>query len=105
MAHLSAGSLTYAIDDEEGEKEDINVARASKILKVQEIVRFAKKFDSLEIIVSDSRDLSTAMKKNGINMRYLGRIIKLTQLPYVRAMAEIEGVARVVRTLYREHQK
>lgn len=47
--------------------------------------------------MTDSQDLSTAMKQNGINMRYLEKIIKLTQLPYVRAMTEIEAVARVVR--------
>ena len=45
------------------------------------------------------------MKKNGINMRYLGKIIKLTKLPYLRVMAEIEGVSRVIRSLYRDHQK
>ena len=45
------------------------------------------------------------MKRNGINMRYLGKIIKLTQLPYVRVMGEIEAIARVARNLYREHQR
>ena len=65
------------------------MARASQILKVQEIVVFVRKLDNLDIVVADSKELSTAMKKNGINMRYLGKIIKLTQLPYVRVMAEI----------------
>lgn len=71
------------------------------MLKVQEIVRFVRRFDSLEIVVADTRELSRAMKQNGINMRYLGIIIKLTKLPYVRAMTEIEAIARVVRTIYR----
>jgi hypothetical protein len=75
------------------------------MLKVQEIVRFVRRLDSLEIVVADSKELSTAMKQSGINMRYLGKIIKLTKLPYVRMMAEIEAVARVVRNLYREHQR
>jgi hypothetical protein len=45
------------------------------------------------------------MRENGINMRYLGRIIKITQLPYIRVMAEIDAIARVIRNLYRDHQK
>ena len=93
------------MDDEEGEKEDINVAKAAQILKVQEIVLFVRKLDNLDIVVADSKELSSAMKRNGINMRYLGKLIKLTHLPYVRVMTEIETIARVIRTIYREHQK
>ena len=97
--------MSYALDDEEGEKEDINVAKAAQILKVQEIVLFVRKLDNLDIVVADSKELSSAMKRNGINMRYLGKLIKLTHLPYVRVMTEIETIARVIRTIYREHQK
>lgn len=75
------------------------------MLKVQEIVNFVQKLDKLDLIVSDSQEFSTALKQHGINMRYISKVIKLTNLPYVRAMGEIEAVARVVRTLYRDHQK
>ena len=74
-------------------------------MKVQEIVLFVRKLDNLDIVVADSKELSSAMKRNGINMRYLGKLIKLTHLPYVRVMTEIETIARVIRTIYREHQK
>jgi hypothetical protein len=45
--NLSAGSLTYSFDDEEGEKEDIIIAKASQMLKLQEVVRFVKRLDNL----------------------------------------------------------
>ena len=45
------------------------------------------------------------MKRSGINLRYLGKVIKLTSLPYIRMMFEIEAISRVIRSLYREHQK
>lgn len=45
------------------------------------------------------------MKENGINMRYIGKIIKITQLPYIKAMAEIDAIARVIRQVYRDHQR
>ena len=38
-------------------------------------------------------------------MRYLGRIIKITQLPYIKTMAEVDAIARVIRQLYCDHQR
>lgn len=105
ISHLSSGSLSYAMEDEEGEKEDLNVAKATQHLKLQYIVRFVEKLDSLSCIPEDSKDLSRILKENGINMRYLGKIIKITKLPYIRIMAEVEAIARCIRNLYREYQK
>jgi hypothetical protein len=45
------------------------------------------------------------MKMFGVNMRYLGKIIKMTKLPYVRVVVEIEAISRVIRSIYRDHQK
>jgi hypothetical protein len=75
------------------------------MLKLQEIVRFVKKLDNLDFIIEDSRHLSRVMKENGINMRYLGKLIKITQLPYIKALAEIDAIARVIRQVYRDHQR
>jgi len=44
------------------------------------------------------------MKNYGVNMRYLGLVIKLSQLPYIRVMFEVEGIARIIRSFYREYQ-
>ena len=73
-------------------------------MKYQDLVLFVRKLDQLEYIINDSRHLSQVMKQHGVNMRYLGRIIKISQLPYIRAMAETDAVARIIRTLYREYQ-
>jgi len=60
-----------------------------------------RRLDNLEVIIQNSAHLSAVMKANGINMRYLGRIIKVTQLPYIRVMAEIDAIARTIRNIYR----
>jgi len=60
-----------------------------------------RRLDNLEVIIQNSAHLSVVMKANGINMRYLGRIIKVTQLPYIRIMAEIDAIARTIRNIYR----
>jgi hypothetical protein len=60
-----------------------------------------RSLDNLDIIVTKSEDISRAMKNFGVNMRYLGLVIKLTQLPYIRVMFEIEGIARIIRSFYR----
>jgi hypothetical protein len=105
VSHLSAGSLAYSFDDEEGEKDDLIVAKASQMLKQKEIVRFVQRLDNLEEVVEDCAHLSEVMKRNGINMRYLGRIIKITRLPYIKAMAEVDAIARIIRQLYCDYQR
>jgi hypothetical protein len=65
------------------------------------VVKFVRSLDNLDIIVTKSEDISRAMKNFGVNMRYLGLVIKLTQLPYIRVMFEIEGIARIIRSFYR----
>jgi len=62
------------------------IAKASQMMKLQELVLFVRRLDNLDYIIDDSAHLSRVMKKNGINMRYLGRIIKISQLPYIRAL-------------------
>ncbi len=57
------------------------------------------------MVIEDSAHLSEVMKRNGINMRYLSKMIKITKLPYIKAMAEVDAVARTIRQLYCDHQK
>jgi hypothetical protein len=44
------------------------------------------------------------MKENGINMRYISAIYKLTSLPYIREMITIEAIAREIKKIYRDYQ-
>ena len=57
------------------------------------------------MVIEDSAHLSEVMKRNGINMRYLSKMIKITKLPYIKAMAEVDAVARTIRQLYCDHQR
>lgn len=45
------------------------------------------------------------MKQNGINMRYISAIYKLSSLPYIREVMTIEAAAREIKKIYRDYQK
>lgn len=52
-----------------------------------------------------SEELQTIMKQNGINMRYISAIYKLSSLPYIREVMTIEAAAREIKKIYRDYQK
>ena len=62
------------------------MAKASQDLRYKAIPEFVKKLDQLNILLIDSKNIIQAMHTNGINMRYLGKIARLTQLPYVKEL-------------------
>ena len=70
------------------------LAKASQNLKYHILPNFVKALDKLKFIPLNSNDLKRIMKQNGINMRYLGMVMKLTSLPYIRQMIKVEVIAR-----------
>jgi hypothetical protein len=52
-----------------------------------------------------SEHLKKIMEENGINIRYIPNIYKLTALPYIREMFSVEIVAREIKKIYRDYQK
>jgi hypothetical protein len=52
----------------------------------------------------DSRSITEAIKLNGVNIRYLGKIAKLTELPYVKELMTIEVLARCIKKVWRQQQ-
>lgn len=67
-------------------------------------MNFVQDLDKLKFVPMNSEHLRTIMKENGINMRYISTIYKLTSLPYIREMATIEAIAREVKKIYRDYQ-
>jgi len=61
-----------------------------------------KKLDQLEILLVDSKNIIEAIHNNGINMRYLGKIARLTELPYVKELIQIEVIGRCIKKLFRQ---
>lgn len=45
------------------------------------------------------------MKENGINIRYISTIYKLTNLPYIREFIIVEAAAREIKKIYRDYQR
>ena len=70
------------------------LAKTSQNLKYHILPNFVKALDKLRFIPLNSNDLKRIMKQNGINMRYLGMVMKLTSLPYIRQMIKVEVIAR-----------
>lgn len=81
---LSSGAFLYSLDNADGELEDLTVAKASQNLRYRALPEFVKKLDQLHILLIDSKNIIEAMHTNGINMRYMGKIARLTALPYVK---------------------
>lgn len=47
-------------------------------MRYKALPEFVKKLDNLGILLVDSRNIIDAMHSNGINMRYLGEIARIT---------------------------
>ena len=105
QVRLGGGSLTYAYEDEDGMRDDLNLAKASQNLKYKNIPAFVKYLDELKYVPLNSEHLAKIMKSYGINIRYLGMIFKLTSLPYLRQMLKVEAAAREIKKIFRDHQK
>ena len=51
---LVGGSLLYSVEDEEGEKEDVIVAKAAQHFKFVTLYKFVKNLDNLKYIPYNS---------------------------------------------------
>jgi hypothetical protein len=80
------------------------VAKASQNLRYETLQQFVKKLDRLDILLIDSKNIIEAVHTNGINMRYLGKIAKLTELPYIKELMQIEVISRCIKKIFRQQQ-
>ncbi|KAJ3091624.1 hypothetical protein HK102_014054, partial [Quaeritorhiza haematococci] len=89
----------------ERDANDAESARASKYLRGTWIPAFVKRLDEIELRIVDSRALVTEMHRAGINMRYLGLIAKLSNLPPIREVCCIDMIARAFKCLFRARMR
>ena len=59
--------------------------------------------DRLTVVPVDSPTLTRIFHDNGVNMRFLGRLAKLSQLPHLKEIALIEMIARTLKKVLNHH--
>ena len=75
------------------------VDEARMFLEDQQLLNLVEQFDMLQIIAIDSEQFTNVLHENGINMKYLGKLLKLTKLPYLREFSLIQMVSRCTKLI------
>ncbi len=78
---------------------DEECVAASLHLRQTVIPGFVLSLDTLQLIPTDSRSLSSSMHERGINVRHLGLMFSITTLPHVKSMIIADAVARTAKHL------
>jgi len=81
---------------------ELDLIEAGTYLRDVVIPQFVKQLDDLQIIPLDSEEFTQSMHENGINVRYLSVISKLTKLPYIRDFCNTEMVARACKEIFNQ---
>ncbi|KAK6097933.1 hypothetical protein MT418_002020 [Batrachochytrium dendrobatidis] len=104
QTNLCADGLTPTSGSSRREMEDndAQVSRASRFLRETWIPGFVRTLDSLDARPFDSASMTGEMHRNGVNMRYLGMVCSLSTIPFIRNLALIEMVARIVKSILRD---
>lgn len=84
---------------------DVDAARASQHLLTVVIPAFAAALDALDVLPTDSFELTRALHAAGINVRHLGRIAGHAGQPHVVALCEAEMVARVAKHILAKNMR
>jgi tetratricopeptide (TPR) repeat protein len=92
----------FQMNGKELDGYEADLVEASGYLKDVVIPQFVKQLDNLQIIPLDSEEFTQTMHENGINVRYLSLIAKLTKLPYIRDFCYTEMVARACKTVFND---
>ena len=84
---------------------DIDAARLSQRLLSDVIPAFAAALDALDVLPTDSAELTDALHAAGINARHLGRVAGHASLPHAVALCEAEMVARVAKHILAKNMR
>jgi len=83
----------------ESTSDDTDLLQAAKVLRGSQVERLVTQLDSLELFPVDSRSFTEALHSFGVNMRLLGLVAQLTEMPHVRELAVTEALARTIKRL------
>ncbi|KAI8812779.1 hypothetical protein BJ742DRAFT_735587 [Cladochytrium replicatum] len=95
-----AFTLCSGANTREREVADTEAMRAARFLREQLIPSFIKRLETLIVRPVDSMTLSLEMHRAGVNIRYLGYIAKLSQVPDIRDLVCIEMAARASKDIF-----
>ncbi|ORX60851.1 PH-domain-containing protein [Piromyces finnis] len=92
----------FQMNKKEVDGFEADLVEAGSYLKDVIIPQFVSQLDDLQIIPLDSEEFTNTIHENGINVRYLGLIAKLTKLPYIRDFCYSEMVARTCKHIFND---
>lgn len=84
---------------------DVDAARLSQRLLSDVLPAFAASLDALDVLPTDSAELTDALHAAGINVRHLGRVAGHASLPHAVALCEAEMVARVAKHILAKNMR
>jgi len=87
------------MNEQETYIDDLEVVEASRYLQSFQVPQLVELLDSLTILPVDSRSLTEAFHSNGVNVRYMGKVAELSNLPHIKEICYVEMVARTCKHL------
>lgn len=82
---------------------DVDLVKASNYLKSDQISKLVNELDSMNVNPYDSKTLTQTFHHFGVNMRYLGKVAKISILPHIKKMVYVESLARAAKNLLYQH--
>ena len=89
----------------DAEPADVDCGNASRYLRTVRIPEFVAMLDTLSLFPYESHTLTKAMHAHGINIRYLGHIVRRTKLPHIKELCLCEMIARTAKDILNENQR
>lgn len=92
--------MNMAEKDNEDNTDAVDLNLANKFLRDVKIPQLVSLLDSLVIIPVDSATLEETFHIQGVNMRYLGDVAKLSKLKHVTDLCITEMLARTLKRFF-----
>ena len=86
--------------DNEDNTDAVDLNLANKFLRDMKMPQLVSLLDSLIIVPTDSASLEEAFHIQGVNMRYLGEVARLSKLKHVKDLCVTEMLARTLKRFF-----
>jgi len=107
MSFKNNGNNPYLVSDtqngnrEDQDQKDIGILNeAARYLRKTTLPALVDLLDNLIIIPIDSASLVQAFHLQGVNMRYLGAVAQLSELPHIKDICITEMIARTLKRMF-----
>ncbi|EGR34581.1 hypothetical protein IMG5_006670 [Ichthyophthirius multifiliis] len=85
------------------ENDELELSEASQILRENYLMEFCEKMENLDFLPLDSYQISNVLHENGVNVRFLGEIYKLSKLKFIKELCQVEIVSRICKKILRNN--